>query len=130
MTEKEAKSKSKTVSSKKTSVKTPKTSEKQKAPVKSETVSIEDSVIPDATENEVIIPLQKTSKTRIIKATSKVATELKDVWYSFEYTETREILDDSNMEAERQNLWDTVNVEVDNQVQDVIYMLKNPQSQA
>ena len=34
-----------------------------------------------------------------------------------------EILDDSNMEKERQDLWDSVNVEVDNQVQDVVDML-------
>ena len=33
------------------------------------------------------------------------------------------------MEEERQNLWDTVNVEVDKQVQDVVDMLKNPQQQ-
>ncbi len=83
--------------------------------------SIEDSII----ENNDGETCAATHEVVMLKATSRVATQLKDVWYSFEFTETRKINDDSNIEAERQDLWDTVNVEVDKQVQDVIYMLKS-----
>lgn len=68
----------------------------------------------------------KTHKTLTISATSKISCELNDVWYSFSFSEIRQILDDSNMAKERQDLWDAVNLEVDNQVQDVIQMLKHP----
>ena len=66
------------------------------------------------------------NKTTMISATSKISCELNGVWYAFSFCETRSIVDDSNMEKERQNLWDTVNVEVDKQCQDVIDMIKNP----
>ena len=68
----------------------------------------------------------KRNRTTMISATSKISAELSGCWYSFSFTETRSIADDSNMELERQKLWDTVNVEVDKQCQDVIDMIKNP----
>lgn len=66
------------------------------------------------------------SNVTTISATSKISCELSGVWYAFTYSEVRHINDDSNMELERQKLWDTVNVEVDKQCQDVIDMIKNP----
>lgn len=68
----------------------------------------------------------KKNRTTMISATSKISCELNGVWYSFSFCETKSIADDSNMEVERQKLWDTVNVEVDKQCQDVIEMIKNP----
>ena len=68
----------------------------------------------------------KRNRTTMISATSKISAELSGCWYSFSFTETRSIADDSNMELERQKLWDTVKVEVDKQCQDVIDMIKNP----
>lgn len=93
------------------------------------TNAIEDSIVETSVEEcgEQEIP-KPTHKTVMIKATSRVATCLKDVWYSFEQTETRQILDDSDMESEREDLWNTVNSEVDKQVQDVISILKGPVS--
>ncbi len=80
----------------------------------------------DAVVDDMTTEASKTHKTLTISATSKVSCELNDVWYSFSFSEIRQILDDSNMEKERQDLWDTVNLEVDNQCQDVIQMLKHP----
>lgn len=89
----------------------------------------EDNVVEDVTNNVCEEVIQPKHKTVMISATSKISACLSDVWYAFSYTESRQIIDDSNMEEERQNLWDTVNVEVDKQVQDVVDMLKNPQQQ-
>lgn len=62
--------------------------------------------------------------TRLISATSKVSTELEGVWYSFSYSESREVNDDSNIEDARLDLWNTVHSEVDNQVSYTIDSLK------
>ena len=59
------------------------------------------------------------SKAKInkISATSRASVKIKEAYYTMEYTEERLIPDveDVNIEAERQMLWDTVNNEVDNQ---------------
>ena len=65
------------------------------------------------------------NRTKYISATSKISAELNNVWYAFSFTESREINDDSNIEDERVSLWNTVNSQVDTQVQDVIFALKN-----
>ena len=61
-----------------------------------------------------------------IKATSRVSVKVHtkkgdETFYTLEYTEERMIPDipDVDIQAERKALWDTVNTEVDNQVQDV-----------
>ena len=54
---------------------------------------------------------------KLIRASSKVSVQLNDVWYAFEFSETREVTDDSRIEEIRNDLWNTVNNEVDNQVQ-------------
>lgn len=56
-------------------------------------------------------------KVRMIRATSKVSTCLNENWYAFDFSETREITDDSKIAEIRADLWNTVNSEVDNQVQ-------------
>ena len=59
---------------------------------------------------------KKSTTTRLISATSKVSTSLDDVWYSFSYSESREVHDDENIADARLDLWNTVHTEVDNQV--------------
>lgn len=65
-----------------------------------------------------------------IEAHSRVSLKLKDNFYTFEYIETREFpvdlidSDQIDFEKEKSMLWDTVNIEVDRQVEDVIQSLK------
>ena len=59
---------------------------------------------------------KKAVTTRLISATSKVSTELDGNWYSFSYSESREVHDDGNIADARLDLWNTVHTEVDNQV--------------
>lgn len=59
----------------------------------------------------------KPFKVKAIHATSRISTQLNETWYSFQYDETREIIDDSQIANIRADLWNTVNGEVDNQVQ-------------
>ncbi len=60
---------------------------------------------------------EKPFKIKAIRAVSRVSSQLNETWYSFEFSETREILDDSKIAEIRADLWNTVNGEVDNQVQ-------------
>lgn len=87
-----------------------------------------DDVYEYSTNTSVIGPqnTEKTYSVRTISATSKVSVQLNDIWYAFSFSETRDIHKDENMNKERANLWDTVNAEVDNQVQYVLDTLKNP----
>lgn len=59
------------------------------------------------------------AKTTTIRATSRVAMKIKDNFYTVEYTEERSLEDGDNVEDERKALWDTVNNEVDNQIEEI-----------
>ena len=61
------------------------------------------------------------AETLTIKATSRVSVKVKETYYTLEYTEERMIPDVTgiDLKQERKALWDTVNTEVDNQVQDI-----------
>ena len=59
---------------------------------------------------------KKAVTTRLISATSKVSTELDGNWYSFSFSESREVYDDEDIESARLDLWNTVHTEVDTQV--------------
>ena len=61
-------------------------------------------------------------KTTKITATSRVAIKIKDNYYTVEYSEERSINEDENtdMEKERQCLFDDVNAVVDAQAEDII----------
>lgn len=59
---------------------------------------------------------KKAVTTRLISATSKVSTELDGNWYSFSFSESREVHNDEDIEAARLDLWNTVHTEVDTQV--------------
>lgn len=54
-----------------------------------------------------------------ISAKSGVSFELNGTWYKSEYTETRVIPEEADIELERQDLWNTVNCELDRQVDEV-----------
>lgn len=62
--------------------------------------------------------------TTTIRATSRASVKIKESYYTVEYTEERTV--PANIErtkelpAERQLLWDTVNAEVDNQIEDIV----------
>lgn len=57
-----------------------------------------------------------------IKATSRAAIKVHDNYYTVEYTEERTLPTDIefDIEKERAILWDTVNAEVDAQIEDII----------
>lgn len=57
--------------------------------------------------------------TTCIKAESGVSIETKKGWYRLSYTEERIIPESADIEAERQALWNTVNAEVDRQVEEI-----------
>ncbi len=63
------------------------------------------------------VTTEKPFKVKAIHATSRISTQLNETWYSFQYDETREIVDDSQISDIRADLWNVVNGEVDNQVQ-------------
>ena len=57
-----------------------------------------------------------------ISATSRASVKIKDSYYTLEYSEERLIpdIEGVNIEEERIALWNTVNNEVDNQIQETI----------
>ena len=59
-----------------------------------------------------------------IKATSRVSLKINETFYTLEYCEERLIPADADIEQERKLLWDTVNIEVDKQAEDVQLMYK------
>lgn len=59
---------------------------------------------------------------KTIKATSRASVKIKDNYYTIEYSEERAIPEDMgiDIDAERAELWNTVNNECDNQIQDIL----------
>lgn len=60
------------------------------------------------------------SQTTKICASSKVSVNCNGTYYTVEYTEERSMNEMDNLQSERQQLWQDVNAEVDNQVMDII----------
>lgn len=62
-----------------------------------------------------------------IRATSRASVKVRDNFYTVEYSEERALPDgiDINIDAERQMLWDTVNGECDNQIEEILKTFKN-----
>lgn len=60
------------------------------------------------------------SSRRSIGIANRTATE----YYTIEYTEERSIPEDADIEKERAFLWETVNSEVDSQIEDIIEIYK------
>lgn len=59
------------------------------------------------------------AKTTSIRATSRTSIKLGDNFFTVEYSEERSVSEDCNIEEERETLWDDVNREVDNQIDDI-----------
>lgn len=57
--------------------------------------------------------------TTSIKAESGLSVETKKGWYRFSYIEERIIPESADIEAERAALWNTVNAEVDKQLEEI-----------
>jgi hypothetical protein len=61
-----------------------------------------------------------------IRATSRASVKVSESYYTVEYSEDRTIpdIDCVNIEEERRILWDDVNTEVDNQIEDILRSFK------
>ena len=59
-------------------------------------------------------------KITTIRATSRASVKVADSFYTVEYCEERSIDPDDNVEEERKKLWDTCNIEVDRQIEDIL----------
>ena len=57
-----------------------------------------------------------------IRATSRASVKVKDSYYTVEYSEERLIpdIEGVDIKKERELLWDTVNSECDNQIEEII----------
>ena len=60
-----------------------------------------------------------------ISAVSRASIKIRDNFYTLEYGESRSIPEDADVEKERALLWETVNKECDNQVQEVLEMFRS-----
>lgn len=62
-----------------------------------------------------------------ILGTSKATVQIKNNYYSFSYSEERELPEDQSrvdIEKERELLWETLNSEVDNQINEIMKLYK------
>lgn len=62
-----------------------------------------------------------------IEAHSRLSVKIRDNFFTFEYIEERDVphsLTDEDLAHEREQLWDTVNAEVDKQVELAMDMMK------
>lgn len=67
------------------------------------------------------------AKTVKISGTSKATVQIKNNYYSFSYSEERELPEDdtrTNIEKERELLWETLNAEVDKQIDEITQLYK------
>lgn len=64
-------------------------------------------------------------KTIEISATSRVAIKLRDNFYTVEASEKRSIPEESNMDEEWTDLWNSVNTVVDKQAEDIYSTFAN-----
>ena len=62
--------------------------------------------------------------TTSIKASSRMSVNIDKNYFTVEFTEERSIPENCDLAKERESLWDTVNDEVDNQVQTIYNMFK------
>lgn len=66
------------------------------------------------------------AKITMISGASKATVQINNNYYSFNYSEERQLPDDVsvNIEQERELLWDTLNSEVDKQVEQIVKCYK------
>lgn len=60
------------------------------------------------------------AKTTTIRASLKITPKIKDVYYSFEYMEERQIQDGDDAEYEKDKLWDDVYNTVEEQISETV----------
>lgn len=76
-----------------------------------------------AKRKEEKIPQMKTNS---IRCTSRASVKVRDNFYTVEYSEERVVPEDIDVDIdfERQSLWDSCNVEVDKQIEDILNAFK------
>ena len=64
--------------------------------------------------------------TKTIKATSRASVKVGESYYTVEYSEEKVIpdIEGVNIEKEREFLWEDVNAECDNQIEDILKTFK------
>lgn len=64
--------------------------------------------------------------TKTIKATSRASVKVGESYYTVEYSEERIIpdIEGIDIEKERQFLWEDINAECDNQIEDILKTFK------
>lgn len=65
------------------------------------------------------VPVQ--GVTTVIRAESGLTREINGTYYKFHFSEERVIPEGADLEAEKADLWDAVNAEVDNQLESVLH---------
>lgn len=60
------------------------------------------------------------AKTTSIKATYRMSTKVNNDFFTVEYTEERSVDAKDDLEKEREELWNTVITEIENQIDDII----------
>lgn len=72
------------------------------------------------------MPYELKAIIKTIKATSRASVKVGESYYTVEYSEERIIpdIEGVNIEKERQFLWDEVNAECDNQIEDILKTFK------
>lgn len=63
-------------------------------------------------------------KVKTIHFASRASVKIRDSYYTFEYSEDREIEEGDDLEQEKQNLIADCNKVVDDQIQEVVDLLK------
>lgn len=70
---------------------------------------------------------QSKAKITTISGTSKATVQLNNNYYSFSYSEERQLPEEDTdvcIERERELLWDTLNAEVDKQIEQIVQLYK------
>lgn len=72
------------------------------------------------------MPYEVKAITKTIKATSRASVKVGESYYTVEYSEEKIIpdIEGIDIEKERQFLWEDINAECDNQIEDILKTFK------
>lgn len=72
------------------------------------------------------MPYEVKAITKTIKATSRASVKVGESYYTVEYSEERTIpdIEGIDIEKERKFLWEDINAECDNQIEDILKTFK------
>ena len=79
----------------------------------------ENGALSQAMPDPGAVPVQ--GVTTVIRADSGLTREINGTYYKFTFSEERVIPEGADLEAEKADLWDAVNAEVDNQLESVLH---------